>query len=339
MRHFPPMAIMDALRDQPALRAAIVSFTTGVKQGVALKKSWESCGEDLQIALDEGETNAEAVLATFDLDDRVRYLDAQKLWSYVTEGEFWKAPSTRHPEIDMARPHIAFMLERALEDRLLTHLDIVEGITVDELAARLPKSELGNIIKLSLANAKTESPFTERDLLAAVPASVLVNYIPLAHLWTSVIVQRVAERHGYVEREKEDPAAKAVPEAPANDVSAPKATTSSLKQEEPSDKATPLAPKPAAAASALPAVPAAMAAPAPATEGLASAAPAKPSFASKVSAAANPSQSEVGLKRPSKRSAAAETVDPSQWSAEAGENDLPEEDELTTDIMVEVVNS
>lgn len=345
LRHFPPMAIMESLRDQPPLRAAIVSHTTGIKPGVALKKSWESCGEDLQIALDEGETNAEAVLATFKLDDRVRFLDAQKLWAFVTEGEFWKAPSTRHPDIDMARPHVAFMLERALEDRLLTHLDVVEGITVDELAARLPKSELGNIIKLSLANAKSDTPFTERDLLAAVPSNVLVNYIPLAHLWTQVIVQRVAERHGYVEvREREDGAAAAAKVAtaeevkPANDVvSSPKAAIPAAKPEDAPDRATPIAMKPTA--SALPVAPA----PAPASEGLASSAPVKPSVArheAQKNAAARAekekSSSDVTLKRPSKRASSPDTIDPSQWSAEVGENDLLEEEELG---MEEVVNS
>ena len=53
IRHFPPMAIMKALEDQPDLRANIVVIATGVKKKVALKKTAEHCGMDVQIALDE----------------------------------------------------------------------------------------------------------------------------------------------------------------------------------------------------------------------------------------------------------------------------------------------
>src|SRR5688572_16386002 len=58
VRHFPPAAIMEGLKNQPRLRASLLVHTTGVKERVALKKTWESAAQDLQIALDEGETNA-----------------------------------------------------------------------------------------------------------------------------------------------------------------------------------------------------------------------------------------------------------------------------------------
>ena len=53
IRHFPPKSIMLALQSQPELRANIVVPTIGMHEKVALKKSAESTGEDLQIALDE----------------------------------------------------------------------------------------------------------------------------------------------------------------------------------------------------------------------------------------------------------------------------------------------
>ena len=133
VRHFPPTLIMEGLKDQPKLRADILVQATGVKEKVAIKKSWESCADDLQIALDEGETNATAVMKIFQLDDRVRYLDHKALWSYVTEGEFWKISPSRQKEYAAAKSHMAFMLQRALEDKLVSHQDIVEGITVARL--------------------------------------------------------------------------------------------------------------------------------------------------------------------------------------------------------------
>ena len=197
IRHFPPRAIMKGLENQAGLRAAILVLTTGLKQKIALKKEWEDAATDLQIALDEGETDAESIVALFDADDRVRYLDSQKIWAFLTEGEFWKA-STNKTQADVARNHIAFMLERALSDKLISHRDVVEGVSVEELANRLPKAELGRLIQCALQNADRGSTFTEADLLATTPARTLVQYVPLSHLWDNVVVPKIARRHNYV---------------------------------------------------------------------------------------------------------------------------------------------
>jgi hypothetical protein len=204
VRHFPPTLIMEGLRDQAKLRANILVAATGVKEKVAIKKSWESCADDLQIALDENETDATSVMKVFAMDDRVRYLDAKLLWSYVTEGEFWKISPSRQKEYAAAKSHMAFMLARALEDKLVTHADIVEGITVEELASRLPKSELGKIIKGALDCGKRNAPFTETDLLGSMPPDVLVNYMPLFQVWDSIIETKIAFEHGYATKKKGD---------------------------------------------------------------------------------------------------------------------------------------
>jgi hypothetical protein len=196
IRHFPPLAIMKGLEHQAGLRAAILVLTTGLKQKIALKKEWQDAATDLQIALDEGETDAESIVALFDSDDRVRYLDQQKIWSFLTEGEFWKA-STNKTTADVARNHVAFMLERALADKLITFRDIVEGVTVDELANRLPKAELGRLIQCALQNADRGAPFTDGDLLSTTPPRTLVQYVPLSHLWDNVVVPKIARRHNY----------------------------------------------------------------------------------------------------------------------------------------------
>ena len=203
VRHFPPTLIMEGLKDNAKLRADILVLATGVKEKVAIKKTWESCADDLQIALDENETDATAIMKVFQLDDRVRYLDHKALWSYVTEGEFWKISPSRQKEYAAAKSHIAFMLGRALDDKLVTHADIVEGITVEELASRLPKSELGKIIKGALECGKRNAPFTETDLLGSMPPDVLVNYMPLFQVWDAIIEPKIAIEHGYAAKKKD----------------------------------------------------------------------------------------------------------------------------------------
>ncbi|MFC1641509.1 hypothetical protein ACFL5O_02295 [Myxococcota bacterium] len=214
IRHFSPAAIMDGLRDQPMLRSQVLVLTTGVKQKIAMKKSAKSAGEDLQIALDEGETDAESIVALLNPDDRIRYLDHKRIWTYCIEGEFWSVGPNKKHEHERAKEHIAFMLDRALIDRLITHRDIVDGISVEELATRLPRSELGKLLKQALHNSHSKNAFTEIDLLTALPASEVVRHVPLPHIWETVVGPKIAQAHKYV-----DP-----PPAPATEGTAPAAT-------------------------------------------------------------------------------------------------------------------
>lgn len=198
IRHFPPELIMEGLAEHGELRGTILSQTTGLKEKIAAKKSWQSAAEDLRIALAEGETNPSAVISVFHPDDRVRYLDPRRLWAFLSEGEFWNVAPRKNEEHRIAKEHIAFLLERALTDNLVTHRAVIEGITVAELATRLPKAELGKIIEGALTAGQRRAPFTEAELWAALTAPVLVEYVPLSHLWHQVVVPKVAEAHGYV---------------------------------------------------------------------------------------------------------------------------------------------
>lgn len=203
IRHFPPDAIMGGLEHQAGLRAQILVLTTGLKQKIALKKTWRSAAEDLQIALDEGETDADSVVAVFKPDDRIRFLDAKKIWAFLIEGEFWSSSPSKRAEHERAKAHVAFALQRALDDGLVTHADVVEGISVTELASRLPKAELGKIIEGALQSGRKNAAFTEVDLLGAAPPEVIVDYVPLGHIWNKLVVPKIAEAHGYASSESD----------------------------------------------------------------------------------------------------------------------------------------
>lgn len=204
IRHFPPKVIMEGLAQEPKLRGAILVLTTGLKPKISEKKAWQSAAEDLQIALDEHETDAETIVTVFDPDDRVRYLDHKAIWQFLVEGEFWKASLSDKTAHELAKDNVAFLLERALADRLLTHREVVEGITVAEIAKRLPKAELGKIIEGALTKAKSNAPFTEVDLLKEMPPFVIVEYVPLPHVFDTVIQPKIALAHDYVAAEKRD---------------------------------------------------------------------------------------------------------------------------------------
>jgi hypothetical protein len=187
LRHFPPSAIMDALRDSPSLRADILESSTGVRRKVALKKSAISSGEDLQIALDEGEAAHDEVVRLFRPDDRVRYLPRGKLWGFLIEGEFWKANKTDKGSYERAQAHIAFLLDRALRDGVLNHKDIVEGISVAKICQLMPRQELETAMNSALGLGRKGQPFSDRDLYDNLTSATLVNYVPLTHIWDEVV--------------------------------------------------------------------------------------------------------------------------------------------------------
>ena len=194
IRHFPPAEIMKGLSERPDLRANILVPTTGVRPKIALKKSAESAGLDLQIALDEGETDASVIVSLFHPDDRVRYLDKARLWDYISEPKFWKVEKGRGAEFERAKTHVSYILDRAMEEKLVTQHDIVDGISVGTLVRHLPANEVQAVIEKALSNSRENKPFTEHDLLKVTPMKTLVEYVPLAAFWESVICQRVANR-------------------------------------------------------------------------------------------------------------------------------------------------
>lgn len=200
IRHFPPKDIMLGLTERPDLRANILVPTTGVRPKIALKKTAESAGLDLQIALDEGETEAELIVSLFHPDDRVRYLDNARLWSYIVEPKFWLVDKSDSVGFGQAKTHVAFIIDRAIEDRLLTYRDIVDGISVASMVQYLPGTEMQSIIEKALSNSHGGKPFTEEDLLAAVPSKRLVEHVPLSIIWNQVICPKIADKKDLTSR-------------------------------------------------------------------------------------------------------------------------------------------
>jgi hypothetical protein len=197
IRHFPPQAIMQALAERKDLRADILVPTTGLKQRIAVKKSWQSAADDVQTALDEGETDAQTVVTAFHPDDRVRFLEASKLWAFLVEGEFWTS-TAKGPSITVARKHVAYLIDRGLTDKLLTARDVVDGLSVGQLTSHLPRGELAKVITAALEGGRNKTAFTDADLLAALPPSVIVEHLPLAHIYETVVHAKIARPHDYL---------------------------------------------------------------------------------------------------------------------------------------------
>ncbi|MEI9950852.1 MAG: hypothetical protein WDO74_18215 [Pseudomonadota bacterium] len=220
LRHFKPLDLMVALESAHELRAEILVKAAGVHQKIAIKKSTTSGAEDLRIAIEEGLTDAAAILELFPADDRVRYLEAPRLWSFLVEDEFW---STLNAEAnrDRAIGRMTFTLENALREDLISLADIADGITFEMLSTRLPHKELQKLVAHALKLGRERKPLTEEALLDSVSLPQIVGYVPLEHVWKSVIVERVAKPAGFLAIPAAEAKPPSTPTGPATRTSSP----------------------------------------------------------------------------------------------------------------------
>lgn len=195
LRLFSCSKIMISLASRPMERARIISELTGVHERVANKLSPENAGETLQIALDEGVTTPKDIVRLFQPDDRQRYLNRHELWSFDVEGQPWKASVNDNVAHGRAEKYIAHIIDRAIDNLLISYDEIVSALGVVKLAGWLPSELLGQIIESAL---KKSDKFTEEDLLRAAPPSSLVTHVPLDYLWEKVVIPLIAEQHDYV---------------------------------------------------------------------------------------------------------------------------------------------
>jgi hypothetical protein len=196
LRHFKPGDLMQRLEKVPDLRANLLVQAAGVHERIAKKKSTTSAAEDLRIALDEGVTTPAAVLELIGPDDRVRHLERAKLWSFVTEDQFWAAGSSAAGERAVKR--MVYLLETAMGENLLTIQDFADGVTFETISARLPLKELQRVVKASLESGRKKLPFTEDSLLDLIAFKDLLAYVPLDHVYKRVLVAKVAQPAGFV---------------------------------------------------------------------------------------------------------------------------------------------
>lgn len=198
LRHFSPRALMESLGRDDDLRARVLMGTTRVNERLAQRKTIASAAEDLALALEEGLTDADKLVGLIPADDRVRHLDAGKLWAFLTEAEFWKGEANDAEERERLVRRVTFIVERALEEGVLRLQDVSDGIGFKRIATCLPRAELQRVVEHALSRAREGQRLTEEQLLEAVPLRSLMTHVPLEHTWTEVIIGRLARPLGFV---------------------------------------------------------------------------------------------------------------------------------------------
>jgi hypothetical protein len=200
LRHFPPQVIVSSLARADELRVKLLVAATGTHEKIALKKSIASAVEDLELALAEQTTTPAALVGLYSADDKVRYLDARKLWAFVVEDEFYKAGTRSDTsQAEGATKRLTFIIDCALSEGVLSLRDVVDAVSFDEIAAALPAAEAREVVKYALGIARAGTPLTEERFLSVVPLPALISHLPLERTFQRVVINRIAEPNGLVE--------------------------------------------------------------------------------------------------------------------------------------------
>ncbi len=205
VKHFPAHTIMGALKSAPDLRVAILAAATGIYEEILRRKSPALAAEDLRVALEEGTTTSQELLSVFTPEDRVRYLDAHRIWDFLAEDRFWELDAEATEEQRRAATdRMIFTLSQALQERLLSLRDVLDGLTYDAVADSLSPQELRNVVRYALVKGRDNIGLSEKVLLEVLPLEKLVRSVPLEHIWHEVVIRRLALQNGLTDLSREE---------------------------------------------------------------------------------------------------------------------------------------
>jgi hypothetical protein len=185
--HFPPEAIMEALRNEHELRVNILVAAGLVqpdKRKTAMRWQPADAARDLTEALRFGDTDERTILEAFPRDERVRTLDRRRVWAFVTENKFWARTGVDGELFERANRFVTFVVDCAIENALVTHHEVVDALNLEQMIKRLPNELLGRAV---MAADMLDAKFSRRALLTVWPPDVLVGHMGLNTVWEKVI--------------------------------------------------------------------------------------------------------------------------------------------------------
>lgn len=205
LRFFPPEVIMESLKSATELRVAILSRATGMHEQILQRKSLRLAAEDLRLSLSEGISNGFQLLEAFPAQDRIRYLDTQRLWDFLIEDQFWRLGDEINPGLlESSAARMAFTISTALKEKLLTLRDVLEAITYESVADSLGADELRSVVRYALLKGRDNVALNEKTLLEVLPLEKLLATVPLEHTWNEVVTKRLAIPNNLTDLRREE---------------------------------------------------------------------------------------------------------------------------------------
>lgn len=191
--HFAVEAILEALASEDELRVRLLVEATGTHEKIAVKKSPMSAAEDLRLALDEGTTTPDAVLALFDADEWVRILGARSLWDFLCEDKFWNTDAQDKNAFTEALERVTETIHRAIQHKVLSETDVVEAVGFERLVAGLDEAQVRELLVSALEAGKDGEVFSAEALLDVFPLEQVLERVSLSFAWSEIVVQHVQQ--------------------------------------------------------------------------------------------------------------------------------------------------
>ncbi len=189
---FPPASFMVALEGNRHLRVKILTDAVGIPKKIATRRSVVAACEDVQLAVEEGITNAEALLEILPLSIVVGTLDINRLWIFSVEGD-WVARASRSSSArKVAVERIQLIIESAVAEGLVSMQDIARGISFEQMAQQVSIEQLQDVFVHAMNAACEDGQLDSAALLGMVDVDTLLADIPLEHTWTNVVMDLVA---------------------------------------------------------------------------------------------------------------------------------------------------
>src|ERR1043165_5780539 len=99
---------------------------------------------------------------------------------------------------------MSFTLMQAVQERLLTLRDILDGVTYEAVADSLSPHELRAVVRHALVKGRDGIGLSEKVLLEVLPLDKLVRSMPLEHIWNEVVLRRLAIPNGLTDLTREE---------------------------------------------------------------------------------------------------------------------------------------
>ncbi len=201
---FPPTVIMTALRESALLRAKILAQCINIPQATAVELDAETCSLLLSTALRASDADAATIHLSFDLKDRVRFLDWNALYRFLLTTD-WIHTDGTGDATQKHRDFLKILFQEAVDLKVVSMADLFEAVGPRALVRNLVRSNqalLEGILADVLEKGTDGVPFSYADFEPFMEIEALVDLVVLSDLFPAL--ERLAANAGWKSEEAEE---------------------------------------------------------------------------------------------------------------------------------------
>jgi len=189
---FGPASLEPAFEADPELRCRVLCEVACIPERIARTRTAAAAVADVQLAVEDGRTDAARLLEHLPVEALVRTLDASALWKFATGGQWLIQASIDPSARPVALERLGCILRCALQEQLVTLVDLTSNVPLGELSSHASPDQLRGVFQYALWCAESRAVPDPERLLELIHAPELFSNWPVEHTWKRVIVDQVA---------------------------------------------------------------------------------------------------------------------------------------------------